>query len=96
MIAEELINQLVPPLKTSDTAGQGLDWMDEFRCNQLPVVDDERFLGFITSDALLEGNSRDRSIDTFTLSGEDCQVAADTHFFEILKTSAEQIGRAHV
>lgn len=88
MIAEELINQMVPPLKPSDPAGKGLDWMDEFRCNQLPVVDDERFLGFITSDALLEGNSRERSINTFTLSGEDCQVTAEAHFFEILKTSA--------
>lgn len=89
MIAEELINQMVPPLKPSDQAGQGLDWMDEFRCNQLPVVADERFLGFVTSDTLIEGNSRDRRIDSLTLTGEDCQVGSDAHFFEILKVSAD-------
>lgn len=89
MIAEELINHLVPPLKLSDRAGMALDWMDEFRCNQLPVVRDERFLGFITYEKLVDGNSRERRLEDFELTGAACRVPADAHLYEIMKVAGD-------
>ena len=43
MIAEELINQLIPALKPSDTAEKAIIWMEEFKTNQLPVIEERRF-----------------------------------------------------
>lgn len=89
MIAEELINPLVPPLKPTDRSGLALDWMDEFRCNHLPVVSDGKFLGFVTYEVLVDGDSRDRLLGDLILSGETCKVPADAHFYEIMKTAAD-------
>lgn len=43
MIAEELINQMIPPLKVSDSAEKAKKWMEEFRLTQLPVVENNNF-----------------------------------------------------
>ena len=38
MIAIDLINDGIPPLKHSDTAEKALNWMDEFKVSHLPVL----------------------------------------------------------
>ncbi|WP_237717836.1 hypothetical protein [Pontibacter sp. BAB1700] len=45
MIAEELINQMIPPLKLYDTVDKALRWMDEFRVNELPVSRNRKYMG---------------------------------------------------
>ena len=45
MIAEDLINNMIPPLKSSDTIQKALDWMGNLRQNQLPVAENSRFIG---------------------------------------------------
>ncbi len=47
MIAEELINHMIPPLKITDDAHKAIVWMEEFRCMHLPVVDEGNLLGFV-------------------------------------------------
>jgi acetoin utilization protein AcuB len=89
MIAEELINQLVPPLKPSDDAHKAMIWMEEFRSNQLPVVSNEMFLGFITEETILEVNDIEKRISEFELSGVKCFVSPTTHFYEVLKVASE-------
>lgn len=89
MVAEQLINHLIPPLKPNDTAGRALDWMDEFRCNQLPVVSDGHLLGFISSDILIDGNDRNLPVSSLELSGQDCTVNAEAHFYEVLRIAAD-------
>lgn len=89
MVAEQLINHLIPPLKPEDTAGRALDWMDEFRCNQLPVVSDGHLLGFISSDILIDGNDRHLPISSLELSGQDCTVNSEAHFYEVLRIAAD-------
>ena len=56
MIAEELINQMIPPLKLTDTAAYAIVWMEEFRTKELPVVNNGKFLGLIDEDQILELN----------------------------------------
>jgi CBS domain-containing protein len=50
MIAQELINYLIPPLKPTDDGHKAMVWMEEFRCKHLPVVDKGRLLGFLSED----------------------------------------------
>ncbi len=89
MIAEELINQLIPPLKLTDDAHKAIVWMEEFRCNQLPVVKDGMFLGFITEEIILEINDIEKKLEEFELLGKQCRVTSETHFYEVLRTASE-------
>ncbi len=88
MIAEELINHMIPPLKVSDDAHKAIVWMEEFRCNYLPVVDSGELKGFISEEIILETNDIEQDLSKFELVGKDCTVSLDSHFYDILKTAA--------
>jgi acetoin utilization protein AcuB len=89
MIAEDLINHMIPPLKGSDDAHKAIVWMEEFRCNFMPVVEDGKLLGFISEGIILETNEIDQSVRDFNLVGQNCYVHLDTHFYDILKVAAD-------
>lgn len=88
MIAEELINHMIPPLKVTDDAHKAIVWMEEFRCNYLPVVKGGELLGFISEEIILESNEIEKDLSGFELVGRDCTVALTSHFYDILKTAA--------
>jgi len=88
MIAEELINHMIPPLKVTDDAHKAIVWMEEFRCNYLPVVNDGILLGFISEEIILESNDIETDLHSFELVGKDCTVRLDSHFYDIIKTAA--------
>ncbi len=89
MIAEELINHMIPPLKVTDDGHKAIVWMEEFRCNHLPVVDDGELLGFISEEIILESNEIGKKLGDFELTGQQCFVPLDAHFFDILKIAAD-------
>jgi acetoin utilization protein AcuB len=89
MIAEDLINHMIPPLKGTDDAHKAIVWMEEFRCNYLPVVEEGKLLGFISEEIILETNDIDREVKDFTLQGVKSFVQKGTHFYDVLKVAAE-------
>lgn len=89
MIAAELINHMVPPLKVTDDAHKAIVWMEEFRCNHLPVVKDGQLLGFISEEIILESNDIEKNLGDFDLVGKDCVVGLESHFFDILRIAGE-------
>jgi acetoin utilization protein AcuB len=89
MIAEELINHMVPPLKVTDDAHKAIVWMEEFRCNHLPVVNEGKLLGFISEEIILESNDIIKNLEDFELVGKTCVVGLESHFFEILRVAGE-------
>jgi acetoin utilization protein AcuB len=89
VIAEDLINHMIPPLKGTDDAHKAIVWMEEFRCNYMPVVEDNKLLGFISEGIILESNDIEKTVKDFTLVGINCYVHLDTHFYDILKVAAE-------
>jgi len=89
MIAQELINHMVPPLKVTDDAHKAIVWMEEFRCNYLPVVDDGELQGFISEEIIMETNEIEKSVGAFSLAGKQCTVSLDSHFFDILRVAGE-------
>lgn len=88
MIAEELINHMIPPLKLTDDAHKAIVWMEEFRCNFLPVVDAGILKGFISEEIILESNEIEKDLSQFELVGKECIVGLDSHFYDILKAAA--------
>jgi CBS domain-containing protein len=89
MIAEELINHMLPPLKLTDEASKAIAWMEEFRCGQLPVLENEKFLGFVSEEIILEKNDLTKKVSAFDLTGSDCMVNTDAHFYEVLKIAGD-------
>ena len=89
MIAEELINQMIPALKPTDTAGKAIIWMEELKTNQLPVIENLMFKGLISEDIILESNDLDRKIGDFKLISEHCYVNEDQHLFDIIRLAQE-------
>jgi acetoin utilization protein AcuB len=89
MIAEELINHMIPPLKVTDDAHKAIVWMEEFRCNHLPVVDGGLLIGFISEEIILESNDIEKRLADFELVGKDCAVKLESHFYDILRIAGE-------
>ncbi len=89
MIASELINHMIPPLKPNDDGHKAIVWMEELRMNRLPVIEKGRFLGFITEESILEENDNKLSVSEYYLEGEQCFVYDKQHFYDVIKTAAE-------
>ncbi len=85
MRARELINYLIPPLKTTDSLAKANQWLDELRVSELPVAEDGRFLGFV-NDELIYSTDRDvDSVKELHLEGSQCVGYENQHFYDILK-----------
>lgn len=89
MIAEELINQMIPPLKPTDTAGKALSWMNNLHIGQLPVVDHKNYQGIVSESAITESEDLSRTISTFELEHPGLSVHHDTHFYEVLEKASK-------
>lgn len=89
MIAIEIINQMIPPLKMTDPASKGLKWMEELRTNQLPVLENGYYKGLISEQIILEDNNLSKSIGEFKLEGEDCFVHFHQHIYDVIKIASD-------
>lgn len=88
MIAKELINYMIPPLKTSDTVSKVKLWMRELRVFELPVVESERFLGFITEDMLDE--VAEGEVSSHELDAKGAVIHQNQHYYEVLKVANKE------
>ena len=68
MLSAELINDLIPPLKTSDSGDRALLLMNDFKVSHLPVVNNSTFLGLISEDDIIEMENPDDAISSCPLS----------------------------
>lgn len=89
MIAKELINQMIPPLKLSDTADYAMLWFDEFRTKELPVIDNGKFIGLITEEQIIDENDDTKMIGDFELDHENCLVREDQFFYDVIKVAVD-------
>ena len=90
MIAEQLINYMILPLKPIDHIGQAKQWMDEFRVKELPVVQDNKLLGFISEDFLYDADIMHPEVGAYPLIGQSCIISASSHYYDILKVQTDQ------
>ena len=84
MLAIELISDIVPPLKTSDTGLQALSWMDAFRISHLPIVNHTEFLGLISDKDIYNLNMAEEPIGAHRLSLFSPYVFEDQHIYEVI------------
>lgn len=84
MIATELISYDIPPLKLSDTGVKVLDWMEEFKTSELPVVDGNKYIGIVSESEILDRNNIDDTIKNYNLSFKTPSVKEGQHLFEVI------------
>lgn len=89
MVAEQLINYMVPPLKKEDDITRAKQWMDEFHVKQLPVVENNKLLGFISEDLLYDSEIMYATVGEYPLIGSNCLVALSQHYYDVLKVQSQ-------
>jgi acetoin utilization protein AcuB len=89
MLAKDLISDVVPALKTSDSGQKALYWMDIFRISHLPIVNNEDFLGLISDKDIYDNNMAEEPIGNHSLSLFSPYVTTDQHVYEVMEVASE-------
>jgi acetoin utilization protein AcuB len=84
MVAKDLISEVIPSLKTSDTGQTALNWMEIFRISHLPIVNNMDFLGLISDVDIYDINQPDEPIGNHKLTLFKPYVDLDTHIFDVI------------
>jgi CBS domain-containing protein len=84
MVAKDLISEIIPSLKTSDTGQTALNWMEIFRISHLPIVNDQDFLGLISDSDIYDMNQPEEPIGNHELTLLKPYVTTDQHLFEVI------------
>lgn len=92
MIAIDLISDEIPPLKTSDQASLALQFMEDFKLKELPIVNNTNFLGLITEGDIYDMDDPEMPIGNHSLSLEKAFVYQHEHVFEVVgKIAAKKL-----
>lgn len=85
MVAAELISDIIPPLKLTDTVRKVNLLLEEFRVSELPVVDEDLFLGLIAEDDLIEITDEELTIDTLSILKPQTFVRDNQHVYDVIR-----------
>ena len=91
MRAKDLISDVIPSLRTSDSGQKALYWMDIFRISHLPIVNNEDFLGLISDKDIYDLNMSEEPIGNHTLSLFSPYVKLDQHIYEVMELASRLI-----
>jgi CBS domain-containing protein len=89
MTAAELISNHIPTLQTTDTVRQALDWMRENRITELPVVNDQKYVGLVYEDEI-EDEDEKAGVATFLHNGTPININPADFFLVPLKIMHQQ------
>jgi len=89
MLAKDLISDVIPSLRTSDSGQKALYWMDIFRISHLPIVNDVDFLGLISDKDIYDNNMAEEPIGNHNLSLFSPFVTSDQHIYEVIELCSE-------
>ncbi len=84
MVAKDLISEVIPSLKTSDTGQTALNWMEIFRISHLPIVNNQDFLGLISDTDIYDMNQPEEPIGNHSLTLLKPYVTTEQHLFEVV------------
>jgi len=85
MLAKDLISDIVPALKTSDSGVKALYWMDIFRISHLPIVNNKDFLGLISDKDIYDLNMAEEPIGNHKLTLFSPYVKDYQHIYEVIE-----------
>jgi acetoin utilization protein AcuB len=80
MLTVELINSNIPRLKLQDSVSKALQLVNDYRVTHLPVVEDDRFLGLVSEDDLLDMEDDKLPVEAMQESFIYAAVSENEHF----------------
>lgn len=84
MIASELIDPMLPALKTSYLMEEVLEWMEESEFTQLPVVDGDNYLGLISLSTIQNSGFSSALLSEVPLEHTHTFALKDQHLLELV------------
>jgi acetoin utilization protein AcuB len=84
MVANDLISEVIPSLKTSDLGQTALNWMEIFKISHLPIVNNQEFLGLISDTDIYDMNQPNEPIGNHALTLFKPFVTSEQHIFEVI------------
>lgn len=88
MIAENLISDIIIPLRTSDTGAEALSTMGEFYVRHLPIVNQEELLGLISEDEILDHDAEE-PVGSYKLNPSLPFVRINDHLYDVMRLVAD-------
>ncbi len=89
MIAKNLIADNIHPLKLSDPLDLAMHWMEENKCEHLPIVSDQLlYLGIVSEEILLSA-SNENTLSDFKNPFLKPAVREEEHIFDVIKLMTE-------
>jgi CBS domain-containing protein len=80
MLTIELINNNIPRLKLQDTVSKALQLINDFRITHLPVVAEDKYLGLISEDDLLDAEDDRATMELMQEHFVNAAVHDNEHF----------------
>ncbi|MGH2648783.1 MAG: CBS domain-containing protein [Ginsengibacter sp.] len=87
MLAQELTNNLLPQLQLTDTVSKALQLMNDFKMTHLPVVAEDKYLGLISEDDLIDEENKKIVIGSFQNDFIPASVTFNKHFLNAVTVS---------
>ena len=89
MLVKEMISDVIPTLRTSDTGLSALNWMDIFKVSHLPIVNDKEFLGLVTESDIYDLNIPEEPLGNHQLSLVRPYVHESQHILEVMELASK-------
>ena len=87
MLTIELINTNIPRLQLKDSVSKALALINDFRLTHLPVVEDEKYLGLISEEDLLDAEEQKMPVELMQENFVRASVHENEHFLNAVTCS---------
>ena len=75
MKAIDLIQNDIPPVRIEESINKALNWMDEFKLNHIPVVDNLEFVGLLSDEMVYDHNNLNAPISQLNFIGNQHYIS---------------------
>lgn len=85
MVAYEMISNVVPVLKRTDSCLQALNWMEVFRVSHLPLTDGSRYLGLVSDELVYGHGDLNDGVEVLSIPVDGTYVYEDYHIYDVIR-----------
>lgn len=90
MLAIDLISEEIPPLKLSDKGSLAIQWMEDFKVTELPIIDGSKYVGLITESDLLDLVETDLPLKDQKIQLNKSWIHELEHIYEVIGRMSTQ------
>jgi CBS domain-containing protein len=85
----DIINQNIPRLQLQDSVGKARQLINDFKVTHLPVISEEKYLGLISEEDLLDAEDDKAPIELLQQNFSPVSVPDDVHFLNAVNKSIQ-------